>query len=119
MEEIINNVVKAEVKTEAGEFSLAVTKGYEYTTKDGKHRYSYNNEYYKDGEKTLRKHENERGLNFYNVELIDVVIETFPMKTGQIGSKTYPLSETPYLAPSAEEASEEVLANYLNFKLHK
>ena len=67
----------------------------------------------------MRKHSNDAGEHFYNVELIDVVIETFPMKTGQIGSKTYPLSETPYLAPSAEEASEEVLANYLNFKLHK
>ena len=119
MEEIINNVVKAEVKTEAGEFSLAVTKGYEYTTKDGKHRYSYNTEYYKDGEKTLRKHENERGLNFYNVDLLDVVIETFPMKDGSIGSKTYPLSEVPYLAENADSASVEVLENYLKFKTHR
>ena len=115
MEEIQNKVVKVEI----GDSSIAVTKGYGYVNKEGKQRYSYNDVYYQEGDKVMRKHSNDSGEHFYNVELIDVVVETFPMKAGQIGSKTYPLSETPYLAPTAEEASEEVLANYLNFKLHK
>jgi len=115
MEEIKNNVVKVEI----GDSSIAVTKGYGYTNKDGKQRYSYNDTYYLDGEKTMRKHSNDAGDFYYNVELIDVVVETFPMKDGTVGSKTYPLSETPYLAPSASEANEEVLANFLKFKLHR
>ena len=72
MEEIINNVVKAQV----GESSLAITKGYEYTTKDGKKRYSYNDVYYKDDGKIKRKHSNDAGDFYYNIELIDIVIES-------------------------------------------
>ena len=115
MEEIQNKIVKA---TE-GEYSLAITKGYEYTNKEGKHRYSYNDVYYRDGDRTCRRNSNERGDFYYNVELIDVVIETFPMKDGSIGSKTYPLSEVPYLAFDADDANEEVLLNYLKFKIHR
>lgn len=115
MEEIQNKIVKAVVDNS----SLAITKGYGYTNKDGVQRYSYNDVYYQDGDKVLRKHENERGINFYNIELVDVVIETFQMKDGSIGSKTYPLSEVPYLAENSDTASEEVLANFLKFKLHR
>ena len=115
MEEIKNNVVKAEIDN----YSLAVTKGYSYTNKDGKTRYSYNDVYYKDGDKILRKHENERGINFYTIELVDIVIETFPMKDNTIGSKSYPLSEVPYLCFDTDDANEEVLKNYLSFKIHR
>ena len=41
------------------------------------------------------------------------------MKDGTIGSKTYPLSEVPYLAFDADDANAEVLENYLKFKLHR
>lgn len=115
MEEIQNKVVKVTIDNN----SLAVTKGYGYQTKDGKQRYSYNDVYYLEGETYKRKHSNESGDFYYNVQLIDVVIETFPMKDGTIGSKTYPLSEVPYLANDADSASEEVLENYLKFKLHR
>ena len=115
MEEVKNKITKVEIEN----YSLAITKGYEYTNKDGKVRYSYNDSYYVDGEKVCRKHSNEKGEFYYNVELMDVVIESFPMKDGNIGSKTYPLSEVPYLAPNADEANEEVLMNYLKFKVHR
>ena len=115
MEEVKNKITKVEIDN----YSLAITKGYEYTNKDGKHRYSYNDVYYVDGERVCRKHVNDKGDFYYNVELIDVVIETFPMKDGSQGSKTYPLSETPYLAANADEADEEVLMNYLKFKTHR
>ncbi len=115
MEEIQNKVVKATQDN----YSLAITKGYEYTNKDGKKRYSYNEVYYKDGDRICRKHSNDAGDHYYNIQLVDVVIETFPMKDGSIGSKTYPLSEVPYLAFDADDANEEVLANYLNFKVHR
>ncbi|MBR6071454.1 MAG: hypothetical protein IKP77_01310 [Acholeplasmatales bacterium] len=115
MEEIQNKVVKVVVDNN----SLAVTKGYGYTNKDGKQRYSYNDVYYQDGERICRKHSNDAGDFYYNVQLVDVVVETFPMKDGSMGSKTYPLSEVPYLAESSDTASEEVLENYLKFKLHR
>ena len=115
MEEIINNVVKAVVDNS----SLAITKGYEYATKDGKKRYSYNDVYYKEDGKIKRKHSNDAGDFYYNIELVDIVIETFPMKDGTIGSKSYPLSEVPYLAFDADDANAEVLENYLRFKLHR
>ena len=41
------------------------------------------------------------------------------MKDGTMGSKTYPLSDVPYLAPDADHVDEEVLKNYLSFKLHR
>ena len=115
MEEIQNKVTKVEIDNS----SIAITKGYGYTNKQGVQRYSYNDVYYVDGDRTCRKHSNEAGDFYYNVDLIDVVIETFPMKDGQVGSKTYPLSETPYLAESAETANEEVMLNFLKFKLHR
>jgi len=115
MEELVNKITKVELEN----YSLAIAKGYEYTNKDGKVRYSYNDVYYVDGEKVTRKHSNDKGDFYYNVTLMDVVIETFPMKDGSQGSKTYPLSEVPYLAPSAEEADAEVLMNYLRFKTHR
>lgn len=115
MEEIENRIVKATV----GDYSLAITKGYEYTNKKGEHRYSYNEVYYKDGDRICRKHSNDAGDFYYNINLVDVVIETFPMKDGVMGSKTYPLSEVPYLAFDADDANEEVLENYLKFKLHR
>ena len=115
MEEIQNKIVKV---TE-GNSSLAITKGYHYTNKDGKERYTYNDTYYTNGTDTYRKHENDKGINFYKVDLIDVVVEEFPMKDGVMGSKTYPLSEVPYLAFDVDDANEEVLSNYLKFKLHR
>ena len=41
------------------------------------------------------------------------------MKDGTMGSKTYPLSDVPYLAPDSDHVDEEVLKNYLSFKLHR
>ena len=115
MEEVKNKITKVSI----GDYSLAVTKGYGYTNKNGDERYSYNESYLVDGDKTLRKHSNDKGEFYYNVELVDVVIEEFLMKDGNKGSKTYPLSEVPYLAKSADLADEEVLKNYLEFKLHR
>jgi len=115
MEEIQNKLVKVE----EGDYSLAITKGYEYVNKKGQHRYSYNDVYYLDDGKVKRKHSNESGDFYYNIDLIDIVIETFPMKDGATGSKSYPLSEVPYLAFDADDANEEVLINYLKFKIHR
>lgn len=115
MEELQNKITKVEIDN----YSLAITKGYGYTNKDGKQRYSYNDTYYVDGERVCRKHSNDSGDFYYNITLVDVVIETFPMKDGQIGSKTYPLSEVPYLAENADSANEETLRNYLSFKIHR
>lgn len=115
MEEIKNKMVKVELN----DCSLAVTKGYEYVNKEKQHRYTYNDTYYSEDGKITRKYSNDKGDFYYNVELIDVIVETFPKKDGTMGSKTYPLSEVPYLAASADEASEEVLKNYLAFKLHR
>ena len=115
MNEIINKITKVEIENS----SLAVTKGYEYTTKDGKKRYSYCDIYYEEDGKIKRKHSNDSGDFYYNIELVDIVIETFPLKDGNIGSKSYPLSEVPYLAQDAESADAAVLENYLKFKLHR
>ena len=115
MEEIKNTIVKVQVKDN----TLAVTKGYLYINKDGKERYTYNEVYYQDKDRICRKYSNEKGEFFYNIELVDVVVETYIMKDGTPGSKTYPLSETPYLATSADTADPQVLTNYLEFKLHR
>ena len=115
MNEVKNNIVKVE----EGESSLAIAKGYGYKNKEGKDRYSYNDTYYEENGNYLRKVSNERGQMFYNVDLIDVVIEEFPMKDGQKGSKTYPLSEVPYLAESSDNVDPEVLRNFLKFKQHR
>lgn len=115
MEELQNKITKVE----DGDASLAITKGYGYTNKAGQQRYSYNDVYYTNGEKIYRKHESEKGISYFDVELIDVVVETFLMKDGNIGSKTYPLSETPYLATDVENIDTEALLNFLKFKLHR
>ncbi len=115
MEEIKNELVKVVV----GDNSLAITQGYGYTNKDGKKRYSYNEAYYTDGDRICRKVVNERGEFYYNVELMPVVIETFIMKDGNVGSKTYPLSETPYLCEDPKNPNPTLLESYLQFKLHR
>ena len=116
MEEIKINNYKVEVENS----SLTITKGYGYMNKENKQRYSALDVYYigEDG-KTFRKHSNEKGEFYYNVDLVDVVVETFPMKDGQIGSKTYPLSEVPYLAENSDNVNLEQLENFLKFKLHR
>lgn len=111
METIKNEMVKAEINGS----SLAMCKGYGYTNKEGKQRYSCEEEYFLDNGQYYRKHSNEYGFNYYKVDLIDVVIETFPMKDGSMGSKTYPVSEVPYLSG----ADQTTLENYLSFKLHR
>lgn len=115
MEEIKNPIVKVQINDN----TLAVTKGYLYVNKDGKQRYAFNDTYYQDGDRMCRKYSNDKGDYYYNIELVDVVVESFLMKDGNPGSKTYALSEVPYLAKSAEEADPEVLKNYLSFKLHR
>lgn len=57
IEELENKMVKVTV----GDNSLAITKGYQYTNKEGKTRYTYNDVYYVDGEQVSRKHSTERG----------------------------------------------------------
>ena len=115
MQEIKNKLTLVEIE----EASLLVAKGYEYQNKEGKTRYTYNEVYYSDDERIYRKHTSEKGEFYYNVDLLDVVVETFKTKEGKVVSKTYPLSEVPYLAPCADEAKEEVLKNFLEFKLHR
>ncbi len=115
MEEIKNPMTKVEIE----ESSLLVTKGYEYQNKEGKTRYTFNEVYFTDGERVYRKHTSEKGEFYYNIDLMDVVVETFKTKDEKIVSKTYPLSEVPYLAKSADEVDEEVLKNFLSFKLHR
>lgn len=111
MEEIINNKITAEYDGS----SITVCKGYGYTNKDGKQRYSVNDVYYLNGDKTCRKHSNDMGDFFYNIELIDVVVETYKKADGTLGSKTYPLCETPYF----ENKTAEELQTYLMFKNHR
>ena len=115
MEELKNTMVKVQVN----DCTIAITKGYEYVNKENKHRYTYNDVYYVEDGKVSRKYSNDRGDFYYNIDLIDVVVETVPMKDGTIGSKTYPLSEVPYLAKDADHVDEEVLKNFLSFKLHR
>ena len=115
MEEVKYELKKVEVENN----SLAITKGYSYLNKDGKQRYAYSDAYYVEGERVCRKHSNERGDFYYNVDLIDVVVETFVTKDGQNGSKVYPLEETPYLAKGYDDVDFETLTNYLKFKLHR
>lgn len=110
MEELRNELVKAEIDGS----SLGVCKGYSYTNKDGKVRYAVNEVYYVNGDKVFRKHTTDAGEFYYNVDLVDVVVETYITKDGNPGSKTYPLSETPYLV-----ADQQVLENFLKFKLHR
>ena len=115
MEELKNTMVKVQV----GDCTLGITKGYGYTNKENKHRYTYNETYYVEDGKVSRKYSNERGEHFYNIDLVDVVVETFPMKDGTMGSKTYPLSDVPYLAPDSDHVDEAVLKDYSSFKLHR
>ena len=65
------------------------------------------------------KFTNAIGDVYANVELIDVVVETFIMKDGTPGSKTYPLSEVPYLAEDSNHVNKDLLTSYLEFKLHR
>ena len=115
MEEIKNELVSVSYENN----SLGITKGYGYVNKDGKQRYSFNEYYYKDADRICRKHSNERGEFYYNVDLIDVVVETYPLKDGTMITKVYPLSETAYLAKDASSVDTETLSNYLMFKLHR
>lgn len=117
MEELKNQLVSASYETS----TLGVTKGYGFTTKDGKQRYTFNETYYvnPDNGIVFRKHTTDQGEFYYKVELLDVVVETFVTKDGNNGSKTYPLTEAPYLAENAESADATVLENYLKFKMHR
>lgn len=115
MEEIKNELLYASVE----DCALGITKGYKYTNKEGKERYAFCEFYYTDGEKVCRKVSNERGEFYYTIELIDLVVETYIMKDGTKGSKTYPLSEVPYLAVDSNNVDVTVLENFLKFKLHR
>lgn len=116
MEEIKNEFKNVVIGTN----TLAITKGYGYVNKEGKQRYSYNEVYFKDDDgNIMRQHKTDRGVSFYNVELIDLVIEEFTNKDGREVSISYPLSECPYLAESYETVDLKVLENFLSFKLHR
>ena len=81
--------------------------------------YTYNESYFVNGEKVFRKHSTENGEFYYNIELLDVVVESFVTKDGNKVTKVYPLSEVPYLAADANSVDPQVLTNYLQFKLHR
>ena len=115
MEEVKNELIQVTIDNN----TLGITKGYGYINKDGKQRYAYNEYYYKDGDRVCRKHTNEKGDFYYNIDLVDVVVETYQMKDGTMGSKTYLLSEVPYLAKDSDNVDTDVLTNYLMFKLHR
>ena len=111
MEKLENKITKVEIE----DYSLAITKGYAYKTKDGKERFAYCDSYFQEGEQIFREHNG----SYFKIELQDIVIETFKMKDGGIGSKSYLLSETPYLANSSDEVDPSLLESFLRFKMHR